>query len=204
MLYSNKIVTINSKAVTVHTETGALLTSITSALNEGEPIGMDVTSHYLTIFTLEGYLKIFDLAELQPKLITPSKAVHDLINDFGEIIQAKTNATGSKVALTIAAANLVPDGKLYVYDIENNEMFIQNFRNKEKGQYEDASEVETTYNEEDIVEDIDIYKNRIPINFFWDRNDPRLLICDCRKLKSLESNGKRLIRSKSSTGEFYI
>lgn len=179
----------------LHTQTGAVIATLTSSLNEGEPIGMDVTSNFLTIFTMEGFLKIFDVSKSEPKLITPTKAMYDLVGDFGEIIQAKMNASGNKVALTIAAANLVPDGGLYIYDIENNNLFTQNFRDNKQEKNEFDEDIELNKNI--------ICQNRIPINFFWDRNDPRLLICDARKLKSLEPKNKRLVRSKSNTGKFY-
>lgn len=200
ILHSNKIITINSKAVTIHTQTGALLTSITSNLSEGEPIGMDVTSNYLTVFTMEGYLKIFVLSEPQHKLLTPTKAMHDLVGDFGEIIQAKTNASGTKIALIIASINLIPDGKLYIYDIENNEISFKNFRNSEK--------VKDDEEQDDMQDDMkadkkEICRNRIPIDIFWDRNDPRLLICDAKKLKCGETKRKQLVRSKSNSGEFF-
>lgn len=205
IIHTNKIITINSKAVTIHTQTGALLTSITSSLSEGEPIGLDVTSNFLTIFTMEGFLKIFDVSEPQPKLLTPSKAIHELISDFGEVIQAKTNASGNKIALTIAAANLVPDGKLYVYDIDNNEMFVKNFRENEEPANSVESELERDDTDDEMKADKnDICRNRIPINFFWDRNDSRLLICDARKLKSVETKNKQLTRSKSNVGKYGI
>lgn len=201
IVHANKIISINSKAVTLYTQTGALLTSITSTLNEGEPIGMDLTDKFLTIFTMEGYVKIFDLSDPQPKLVTPTKSIQDLVVDFGEIIQAKTNALGNQIALTIAAANLVPDGKLYVYDIENNEMFIKDFRDNEN-KNSDKLEVEDDSNDQVKIDKEEICLNRIPINFFWDKNDHRLLICDARKLKS-ETKNKRLMRSKSNAGKFY-
>lgn len=205
IIHTNKIITINSKTVTIHTQTGAVLASITSSLSEGEPIGMDVTSKFLTIFTMEGFLKIFDVSEPQPKPLTPTKAVHELIGDFGEVIQAKTNASGNKIALTIAAANLVPDGKLYVYDMDNNEMFIQNFRHNEQGNDSVESELEQDDAHGDMRTDKnDICRNRIPINFFWDRNDSRLLICDARKLRSVEAKSKYLTRSKSIAGKYTL
>lgn len=203
LIHTNNVITINSKAVTIHTKTGALLTSVTSNLSEGEPIGMDVTSNYLTVFTMEGYLKIFDLAEPQPKPLTPTKAMHDLVGDFGEIIQAKTNASGTKIALTIAAINLIPDGKLYIYDIENNEMCFKNFRNSENVNRSDEDEDEQDDMYDDTKSDKnEICRNRIPIDFFWDKHDSRLLICDAKKLKSGETKGKQLVRSKSNSGEF--
>lgn len=162
---------------------------------------MDVTSKFLTIFTMEGFLKIFDVSKPQPKPLTPTKAVHELIGDFGEVIQAKTNASGNKIALTIAAANLVPDGKLYVYDMDNNEMFVQNFRHNEPRNDLVESELEQDDAHGDMRADRnDICRNRIPINFFWDGNDARLLICDARKLRSVETK-KPLTRSKSIAGK---
>ncbi|CAH2002580.1 unnamed protein product [Acanthoscelides obtectus] len=199
IMFQKTVVSINSKAVSLHTHTGSLLTSLTSGLSEGEPIGMDVTGHYLTLFTMEGYLKLYDILETPPKLVTPIRNMFGMTSDFGEVIQAKTNSSGTKVALTLAAANLIPDGKLYIWDTESDDLIYYDFKKFASGS--------DTHQKMDEMNDIDqisanydeICRNRIPINFFWDVNDPRLLMCDARRLKSASS--RKILRSKSSTEE---
>ncbi|VEN35720.1 unnamed protein product [Callosobruchus maculatus] len=200
IIFQKTILSINSKAVSLHSHTGSLITSLTSGLSEGEPIGMDVTGHYLTLFTMEGYLKIYDILEKPPKLVTPVRSLFGMASDFGEVIQAKTNSSGTKVALTLAAANLIPDGKLYIWDIETDDLIYYDFK-----KYASESDEQPKLDEMSEMDQIsanydDICRNRIPINFFWDVNDPRLLVCDARRLKSASSR-KSLLRSKSSTEE---
>lgn len=56
----------------------------------------------------------------EAKLISPSKNLFELINDYGEAIGCSSNCRGSKVALTIALRSLIPDTKLYVIDLESD------------------------------------------------------------------------------------
>lgn len=86
----------------------------------GKPIGTTLTHHYLTTFTMNGILKIYDISRHEPKLLTQPKNGYDLFGNFGEIILAKCNAKGTYVALTIANESLIPDGKLYILDLEHD------------------------------------------------------------------------------------
>lgn len=78
---------------------------------------------------MNGYLKIYDISRHEPKLIVPSKCCYDLFGNFGEIIMAKCNSNGTFVALTIATESLVPDGKLYIWDLERDKLGEYDFLN---------------------------------------------------------------------------
>lgn len=80
---------------------------------------------------MNGFLKIYDISRHEPKLIIPPKAGYDLFGNFGEIIMAKCNSTGSQIALTIATESLVPDGKLYIWDVEKDRLCHFDFMNKQ-------------------------------------------------------------------------
>lgn len=86
----------------------------------GNPIGASLKGQYLTVFTLNGFVKVYDVSRHEPKLLTPSKSGYDLFGNFGEIIMAKCNATATHVAITIASESLVPDGKVYIWDVERD------------------------------------------------------------------------------------
>ncbi|XP_076275745.1 intraflagellar transport protein rempA isoform X2 [Rhynchophorus ferrugineus] len=206
IIYKKTIIAINSQKVTLYNSTGHIISQITSNFNEGEPIGMDVTYHYLTIFTMEGYLKIFDLSENQPKLLTAPRNLYDLVEDFGEIIQAKTNTKGNKVAMTLAAANLIPDGKLYVLDLEKDDLVQYDFK---KYDGIENSTIDTFFESENIGKnqcsdadsstDFDeMCKNRIPLSLYWCEDDSRLLVCNAKKIKAPRSKINKLSKKRNA------
>ncbi|CAH0563779.1 unnamed protein product [Brassicogethes aeneus] len=193
-MYDKLVVALTQKGVLVRPHNGSGVTTITSTSMEGEPIGMDVTGKHLTIFTIEGFLKIYDLSEGAPKLLTPVKNLVDSVEDFGEVIQAKTNSDGSKVAMTIAGTNLIPDGKLYIWDIERDHLTWFDFKSKSTNYGDEDTEDKSGFEE--------ICFNRIPLSLNWDAGDCRLLVCDAKKLKTREKkNGfPKVGRSISNAG----
>lgn len=99
--------------------------------NSGTPIGASLTRNFMTIFTMNGFLKLYDISRHEPKLIIPAKAGYDLFGNFGEIIMAKCNVAGTQIALTIANESLTPDGKLYIWDTEKDRLYSFDFLNKQ-------------------------------------------------------------------------
>lgn len=90
-----------------------------------------MTRNFMTIFTMNGFLKVYDISRHEPKLIIPAKAGYDLFGNFGEIIMAKCNVTGTHIALTIANESLVPDGKIYIWDVEKDRLCNYDFLSKQ-------------------------------------------------------------------------
>lgn len=117
----------------------------------GTPIGASLTKHFMTIFTMNGFIKIYDVSRHEPKLVIPAKSGYDLFGNFGEIIMAKCNVTGTHLALTIATESLVPDGKLYIWDMDKDRVSNYDFLNRTK-----PSEVEKKSPNETPTESIEI------------------------------------------------
>lgn len=94
----------------------------------------------MTIFTMNGFIKVYDISKHEPKMLVPPKSGYDLFGNFGEIIMAKCNKTGTHIALTIATESLIPDGKVYIWDMEKDRLYQYDFLNKHKpknGEIED-------------------------------------------------------------------
>ncbi|XP_072382747.1 intraflagellar transport protein 140 homolog isoform X1 [Diabrotica undecimpunctata] len=198
IVYHKNIIAMDAKSISIFSTMGSILFTIAAGMNEGENIGMDVSSNYLTIFTMEGFLKIYDLSVDPPKLLTSVRSMYDMVPDFGEIILAKTNSSGTKVAFTLAAANLIPDGKLYVWDIESDTVTFYDFRKYDSLEnYKIENEAESQEKTKAEQKMDDNCKNRIPVGFCWDEKDSRLLICSARKLKRLVQKKGFLARTKS-------
>lgn len=58
---------------------------------------------------------------------TQGKHLIDAIKDFGEVISARCNCTGTRVSIAVAQTSLLPDPKLYIWDIENDNITYFNF-----------------------------------------------------------------------------
>lgn len=77
---------------------------------------------YLTVASLNGILKIWDLGKHEAKLHTRAMATYEAISDFAEIIEARCNSDCRCVSITVAMANLMPSSILYVWDIESDQV----------------------------------------------------------------------------------
>lgn len=130
-------------------------------VSTGKPIGADLTGSFLTVFTMNGYLKIYDVSRHEPKLVTAPKAGHAMFDSFGEFIMARSNLRGSHLAATVATENLLPDGKLYLWDIEKDVVHPFDFFS--------------------AVTKNDHFFARVPVSFRWDTDDSRLIVCEVRK-----------------------
>lgn len=199
IIYESSIIILTLTGISKRAFNGAFEATIPTVPSEGEPIGMDIKGNILTIFTMDGFLKIFDLLEEEPKLLTTVRNLYDMCNDFGEIIQAKINCNGNIIALTLAASNLIPDGKLYIWDIEQDNFIYYDFRkyNTSKSNtfenfdnFENDVEDETNLTETQRIFNR-ICSNRIPLTVHWDNEDPRLLVVNAKKLKNSNLNANK-------------
>lgn len=74
---------------------------------------------------MNGFIKMFDVSKHEPKLLTKPKSGYDMFSNFGEIILAKCNSNGTILAVTIATEQLIPDGLIYIWNIEKD--FVSSF-----------------------------------------------------------------------------
>lgn len=164
--------------VTIFSIGGVILHKIISSSTEGKIIGMDLTGSYLSIFTLNGYLKAYDISRHDPRILFPSKSAFDLFEDFGEVIVAKCNAGGSHLSLVIANRSFVPKPVLYCWDFEKNHLMDYDCRGEQKS----------------------VQDSCIPVSLWWDEDEPRLMAMEIKSMKtqSNEKTASSLIRSNGN------
>lgn len=129
-IYDETVIVIGYENVRIYSFGGIVLKEINFNDNEGTPIGASLTRNFLVVFTMNGFIKLYDISRHEPKLLIPAKAGYDLFGNFGEIIMAKCNVTGSQIALTIANESLTPDGRLYIFDTEKDRLCHFDFLNR--------------------------------------------------------------------------
>ncbi|CAO1309472.1 unnamed protein product [Diamesa hyperborea] len=184
-IYDQNIICMSQTSVVILSLNGVQLQEISFSDHEGKPIGCDLTNKFLTTFTINGYIKIYDVSRHEPKLLMPSKNAYDLFENFGEIIAAKCNYDGTLVALTIATENLIPDGKIYMWDIETNLVCSYDFLQKAN----DGSAGNAP---------------RLPLNFFWDTDDCRLLACEARLIQQMNNKSMNTDTSSWAESQVYL
>ncbi|KAJ8664480.1 hypothetical protein QAD02_006142 [Eretmocerus hayati] len=153
-------------------EEGTVIQTLPTLPEEGEPITMEITGNYLTVASLNGILKIWDLGKREAKLHTRAMATYEAISDFAEIIEARCNADCRYVSITVAMANLMPSPILYVWDIESDQIHEFDFSGND-------------FEEETPL--VAQCKGRLVTAHCWDNDDPRLLICRAQRPESFRS-----------------
>lgn len=129
-IYDKNVAILNNNEAKIVSLSGVVLQELMFNDTEGKPIGMDLTNNWCVIFSMNGYIKVYDIAKHEPQLIITRNG-YDLFENFGEVMYAKANASGTYLALTIANENLIPDRKLYLWNIEKDKIMFYDFMDQE-------------------------------------------------------------------------
>ncbi|KAG5313583.1 IF140 protein, partial [Pseudoatta argentina] len=174
LIYEHTLIVLTPTIIQLRSIEGSIIQTLPTLPEEGEPITMELTGHYLTVASLNGILKIWNLSKHEAKLHTRAMATYEAISDFAEIIEARCNSDCRCVSITVAMANLMPSSILYVWDIESDQIYEFDFGESD-----------------DIVDDDTMLaaqcKGRLVTAHCWDVEDPRLLVCRAQKLEKRDS-----------------
>lgn len=162
-LYNQNIFCLASSDIMVYSVGGVVLHRMQASDIEGKIIGMDLSGCHLSVFTMNGYVKAYDVSRHDPKLLFPSKSGHDIFDDFGEFILVKCNSQGNHLAMVIASSSFTPISTLYCWDFERNNLF-------EYG----LAEGESTSSKKE--------SSSLPVRLFWDADEPRLLATEVKSM----------------------
>lgn len=172
LIYESVLIILTSIVVQLRSLEGSIIQTLPTLPEEGEPITMELTGQYLTVGSLNGILKIWDIGKREAKLHTRAMIVYEAINDFAEIIEAKCNADCRCVSITVASSNLLPSPILYVWDIEGDQILEFDFSNLDEND-EENKKIKS--------------KGRLVTAHCWDTEDPRVLVCRAQKIESTDS-----------------
>ncbi|RZF46866.1 hypothetical protein LSTR_LSTR008247 [Laodelphax striatellus] len=175
-LLEQSLVVLESKSshVQVMTFQGTVKQSLTCS---STPIGLHLSasSSHLVVYTMSGVLHVWDLTRREAKAVCPPKDLMESLDDFGEVICARVNANGTRVSLSVAGVNLLPLPAVYVWDLENDSLSCHSFS---------ADKSSDT--------------KRFVVNHFWDEQEPRLLVCEAKRLPPEVSLKSHLTSDQSS------
>ncbi|XP_046824576.1 intraflagellar transport protein 140 homolog isoform X2 [Vespa crabro] len=189
LIYEHTLIILTPFVIQLRSTEGTVIQTLPTMPEEGEPITMDLTGRYLTVASLNGILKIWDLSKREIELHTRAMATYEAINDFAEIIEAKCNSDCRCVSITVAMTNLMPSSILYVWDIESDQMHEFDF----------ARSDDTIDDESALAMKC---RGRLVTAHCWDFEDPRLLVCRAQKLETRES--KTSSKSTKIDDEIFI
>ncbi|XP_017021858.1 intraflagellar transport protein 140 homolog [Drosophila kikkawai] len=170
-LHNQNIFCLGSSDIMIYSVGGVVLHRLQASDIEGKIIGMDLSGCHLSLFTMNGYVKAYDVSRHDPKLLFPSKSGHDIFDDFGEFILVKCNSQGNHLAMVIASSSFTPISRLYCWDFERNNLL-------EYGLGEGESRKESS---------------SLPVRIFWDADEPRLLAMEVKSMMQ-----KKVVPPKNS------
>ncbi|XP_037936551.1 intraflagellar transport protein 140 homolog [Teleopsis dalmanni] len=159
-IQNQNIFCLTSSDVVIYSIGGVVLNKLQGNDNEGKIIGMDLTGSYLSTFTMNGFIKCYDVSRHDPKLLFPGKSGYDFLDDFGEFIIVKCNSIGTHLAIIIANRSFAPKPILYCWDFERNNLMSYALANG-----------------------IDENKSSLPLSVFWDTDEARLLAIEIKTVE---------------------
>ncbi|XP_021936986.1 intraflagellar transport protein 140 homolog isoform X3 [Zootermopsis nevadensis] len=179
-------------AIQVRTFQGTIKQMLTTNDTEGQPIGMQLCGSFLTVATAAGWIKIWNLSRREAKHHSNPKNLEDAVDDFGEIIAATCNSSGTKVSLTIAKSNFLPDPKLFIWDVESDSLRYFNLATGKLDIHDDGDTENYLVDQEQLtpssaLEQISTgtsqeVSGRFVLSHVWDEDEPRLLVCEAKLL----------------------
>lgn len=116
-IHEQNLYTLEENQIQVRTFQGTVKQTLSFSAQEGPPITMKVGGDYIVCGTENGYLKIWHIGRREAKVHMQPKDLNKIIDNFGEVIEAVTNASGEKVAVYVAQDNLIPDSRLFIIDL---------------------------------------------------------------------------------------
>nr|XP_033335798.1 intraflagellar transport protein 140 homolog [Megalopta genalis] len=174
LICDHTLIILTPVVIQLRSVEGTVIQELPTLPEEGEPITMDLTGQYLTVASLNGTLKIWDLSKREAKLHTRAMAPYEAISDFAEIIEARCNADCRCVSITVAMTNLMPSSILYVWDIESDQIHEFDFAKS------------NDIDEDDTALAVKC-RGRLVTAHCWDVEDPRLLVCCAQRLETRDS-----------------
>ncbi|XP_015590632.1 intraflagellar transport protein 140 homolog [Cephus cinctus] len=175
LIHDSSLIILTPVAIQLRSMEGTINQTLPTTPEEGEPIAMELTGQYLTVASLNGILKIWDLSKREAKLYTRAMTAYEAIDDFAEIIEARCNIDCRCVSITVAMANLMPSSILYIWDIETDQIYEYDFADNDNVNDDNDSSLASKC------------KGRLVTAHCWDADDPRLLICRAQKLETRDS-----------------
>ncbi|KAK7788798.1 hypothetical protein R5R35_010909 [Gryllus longicercus] len=197
VLFEQSAIVLGEERVEVFSFSGAVKQTLALAEAEGKPLGLQLCGSFLCVATTCGSLRVWDLSRREAKPHTSTKNLEEDISDFGEIISACCNSKGTKVSITIAKSNFVPDTRLYLWDIETDTLSFFNFASG-KMDKEEADDLRATpegsaKSDESKSETLSqpparTLSGRFVLSHQWDAEEPKLLVCEAKLLPKPSRN----------------
>ncbi|XP_023246567.1 intraflagellar transport protein 140 homolog [Copidosoma floridanum] len=174
LIHDSTLIVLTPQVIQLRSiEDGSIIQKLPTLPEEGEPITMELTGNYLTVGSLNGILKIWDVSKREAKLYTRAMTAYEAISDFAEIIEARCNSDCRYVSITVAMANLLPSSILYVWDIESDQIHEFDFADNKEADDDSVLVAKC--------------KNRLVTAHCWDSDDPRLLVCRAQRPESISA-----------------
>lgn len=128
---------------------------------------------------MNGYLKVYDITRHDHKQLFHPRSGYDLFENFGEIIAAKCN--GSFMAVLLANESLIPDGRVYCWNYQNDTVNYFDFL-----KCQDAGGGGVGSSDDDKS----LFVAKLPVRIYWDTDDHRLLAVQTKVIHVQPSNKK--------------
>lgn len=194
-LHDQSIYSVNEHKIDVRTFQGTLKAYFTFVKDEGEPVVMDASGDFFVAASSLGVIKIWDISGREAKLIVSSNSAKEILKDklIGSI---KCNHKGNRISFTAklrTKTGFIHDSCLYVWDTERNAICRFDFATGQNVKQDNTASDDGNFAQ--------IINGRFPVQHFWIKDDPRMIVCEAELLplplkRSLANNNFKKLLNK--------
>ncbi|KAK8773533.1 hypothetical protein V5799_011934 [Amblyomma americanum] len=179
-LHETSVYLVENGKLNAKTFQGILKQAIPVSEDEVSAVCLDISGIFLALGLSNGRVRVWDLsrreAKLHAELNTPVVAKEREVAQ--RISSIKCNCVGNKVSILVAEDSSRHRGirressALYVWSIEDDSLFEYDFDTGESRTGKAVSDLRAK----------GTVRGRAPLSHYWDETDPRLLVCEARRI----------------------
>jgi hypothetical protein len=143
--------------------------------------------------TSKGFLKIYNLDD-STLHVTHSYNVKENVEDFNKFTSIKLNCAGNRVSFTSSKLNEEAYDRIFVFDAEAGSVgyfsFAMGITDQQQSEAESENSRQGDRPKTAAARKIEKEQSRyrlpyhVPGNHFWDRVDPRFLVCEANHISA--------------------
>ncbi|XP_010618813.1 intraflagellar transport protein 140 homolog isoform X2 [Fukomys damarensis] len=176
-MHEENVYTVEPNRVQVRTWQGTVKQLLMFSETEGTPCFLDICGNFLVVGTDLAHFKSFDLSRREAKVHCNCRNLAELIPGVGSIVSLRCNASGSKISILLSKVDNIPDSRICFYDVEMDTVTVLDLKTGQIDQRETLPSNGQETNKSPIFP-VERLTNYIPLNHYWDQNEPRLFVCE--------------------------
>jgi intraflagellar transport protein 140 len=182
LLHDQSLFTLDGNHIQARTLQGTVKQVLSFIGEDGRPLVMDLSGHFIAAVSDTGVVKIWDVSRREPKQQSVVRLPPSVLQEMGEVSSIQCNCDGARVSL-LSRKSGQPNSCLTIVIAEGGQVISYDFDSGHCRRTDEGEQV-LVQPPQSCAKDQAKYREEIvgsyPIEHFWDTLEPRLLAVELK------------------------